>query len=173
MPYTVELQLSRAAEARFLRMWTILKEEGVSDLLFRLGYRPHVTLAMYHDIDVPRTIAKLERFAARCQPIPVVFPLFAVGPSSIIALPTENTALRRLHTGFVRAFGPSFRSIDHAGVWMPHCTIGMELPAAKMSRAVERLLAAWQPITGSLDRLALIKFRPGEVLWRKRLRRAP
>lgn len=64
MPYTIELQLNRAAEAKFLKHWATLRDEGVSDLLFRLGYRPHVTLAMYREIDEAKTIAKLEKFVA-------------------------------------------------------------------------------------------------------------
>ena len=173
MPFTVELQLNRAAEARFLTLWDILKNEGITDFGYRMNYRPHVTLAMYHEIDVARAVAKLERFVAAEAPIKVEFPLFAAGNTSIIALPTENAALRKLHGRFERRFGRSFRLIDLAGTWRPHCTIGMEMPTSEIGRAVDKVLAKWQPISGTLDRLVLVKFRPGEVLWRKRLRSAP
>jgi len=170
MPYTVELQLNRSAETRFLEMWTVLKEDGISDLLYRLGYRPHVTLAMYHEIDVARTVAKLERFAATMHPVAVEFRNFSLNKSSIFSQPTENAELRKWHARFERRFGRSFRDIDHAGIWMPHCTIGMELPTAQIGAAVDKILAKWAPIKGTLERVALIKFRPGEVLWSKRLR---
>jgi 2'-5' RNA ligase len=170
MPYTIELQLNRAAESRVLDLWDILRNEKITDFSYRMNYRPHVTLAMYHEMDIARTIAKLERFAAGATPIKVAFRQLAVGKTSILALPVENGTLRKWHARFERRLGRSFRDIDHAGIWMPHCTIGMELPTTELGRAVDKVLAKWAPIEGRLERLALIKFRPGEVLWSKRLR---
>lgn len=172
MPYTIELQLNRATEAKFLKHWDILRDEGVTDLSYRLGYRPHITLAMYREIDEAKTIAKLERFIAREAAIPVEFRHITVAGSSFICQPNENVPLRKFHARFEKIFGKSFRDIDHAGIWMPHCTIGMEAPVEKIGHAVDKLLPVWTPISGTLNRLALVKFRPGQVLWRKPLRRA-
>ena len=172
MPYTIELQLNRAAETKFLVQWETLRREGVSDLLFNLGYKPHVTLAMYHEIDEAKTIAKLETFIASETAIPVEFRHFTVHKVSIFSEPRENAPLRKFHARFEKKFGRSFRDIDHAGIWMPHCTIGMELPTEKIGSVVGKLLENWTPISGTLDRLALVKFRPGKVLWRKALTKA-
>ncbi len=171
MPYTIELQLNRAAEAKFLKHWETVRDEGVSDLLFRLGYRPHVTLAMYREIDEAKTIAKLEKFIADEAAIPVEFAHISVDRAGIFCQPRENIALRKFHARFERRLGKSFRSIDLAGQWMPHCTIGMELPTAKIGPALDKILGTWAPIAGRLDHIALVKFRPGQVLWRKRLAR--
>lgn len=171
MPYTIELQLNRAAEAKFLKHWETLRSEKVSDLLFRLGYKPHVTLAMYREIDVAKTIAKLESFVARESAIPVQFPHLSVNQNSVFCQPRENGELRKFHTRFEKKLGKSFREIDLAGTWMPHCTIGMELATDRIGDAVDKLLASWQPIDGTLDRLVLVKFRPGQVLWKKALRK--
>ena len=172
MPYTIELQLNRAAEAKFLKHWEIVRDEGVSDLLFRLGYRPHITLAMYREIDEAKTIAKLEKFIADEAAIPVEFAHISVDRAGIFCQPRENIALRKFHARFERSLGKSFRPIDLAGQWMPHCTIGMELPTDKIGMAVDKLLATWAPISGIADRIALVKFRPGQVLWRKALKKA-
>jgi 2'-5' RNA ligase len=172
MPYTIELQLNRAAEAKFLKHWETLRADGVSDLLFRMGYRPHATLGMYHEIDEAKTIAKLERFVANEAAIPVAFPHLTVNQNSIFCQPRENPALRKFHARFERRFGKSFRQIDLAGVWMPHLTIGMELSPDKIGGTIGRLLADWKPVAGAFDRVALLKFRPGQVLWRKALQKA-
>jgi hypothetical protein len=172
MPYTIELQVNRAAETKFLKYWDILRDEGITDLSYRMGYRPHVTLGMYHEIDEARTIAKLETFSASETTIPLEFRHFTVAGTSIICQPRENGPLRKFHTRFEKKFGKSFRDIDHAGIWMPHCTIGMEIPIERIGKAADKLIRAWQPITGVADRIALVKFRPGQVLWRKALRKA-
>ena len=172
MPYTIELQLNRAAETKFLKFWDILRDEKISDLLYSLNYRPHLTLAMYREIDVDRTIAKLEKFVAGETSIPINFPHITVSTNSIFSQPSENAALRKFHTRFERKLGRSFRPIDLAGSWMPHCSIGMELPADRIGHALDKMLAQWAPISGSVDHIALIKFRPGQTLWRKRLARA-
>ena len=172
MPYTIELQLNRAAEAKFLTHWDTLRREGVSDLLFNLGYKPHLTLAMYRELDEAKTIAKLERFIANETAIPLEFRHLTVDARGIFCQPRENGPLRKFHARFEKKFGKSFRDIDHAGIWMPHCTIGMELPTEKIGLAVDKLLGAWQPVSGIADRLALVKFRPGQVLWRRPLKKA-
>lgn len=172
MPYTIELQLNRAAESKFLAHWETLRREGVTDLSFRLGYKPHITLAMYREIDEARTITKLEKFIAGETAMPVDFPHITAGRNSIISQPRENGLLRKFHARFEKKFGKSFRDIDHAGIWMPHCTIGMELPTDKIGMAVDKLLATWAPISGIADRVALVKFRPGQVLWRKAFKKA-
>ena len=172
MPYTIELQLNRAAETKFLTHWETLRREGVSDLLFQLGYKPHVTLAMYREIDEAKTVAKLETFIAGETAIPVEFPHFTVDKKSIFSQPRENAPLRKFHARFEKKFGKSFREIDHAGIWMAHCTIGMELPTEKIGATVGKLLETWTPIAGTLDRLALVKFRPGQILWRKAFTKA-
>ena len=172
MPYTIELQLNRAAEAKFLTQWETLRREGVSDLLFRMGYKPHLTLAMYREIDEAKTIAKLDNFITNETAIPIEFRHISVNKNGIFCQPTENGPMRKFHARFEKAFGKSFRDIDLARQWMPHCTIGMELPTEKIGPVVDKLLAAWRPIAGRADRLALVKFRPGQVLWRKAFRKA-
>jgi hypothetical protein len=172
MAYTIELQLNRAAEAKFLKQWDILRDANVTDLSYRLGYKPHITLAMYHEIDETKTVAKLEKFVAAETAIPVEFRHITVSRESIFCQPIENPALRKFHTRFVKVFGESFRDVDRAGTWTPHCSVGMEVPAGKMGRAIDGLAAAWTPISGLADRLALVKFRPGQVLWRKAFKKA-
>ena len=169
MPYTIELQLNPAAEAEFLRHWETLREDGVSDLLFRLGYKPHITLAMYREIDEAAMIAKLETFAASETAIPIEFPNVSADKGAIFSQPRENASLREFHARFEREFGKSFRDIDQADIWMPHCTIGMELATDKVGMTVGRLLESWAPISGIADRIALLKVRPGQMLWCKAL----
>ncbi len=172
MPYTIELQLNRAAEAKFLKHWETLRGDGVSDLLFRMGYKPHATLAMYREIDEAKTIARLEGFVAGEAAIPVEFPHLSVNQNSIFCQPRESAALRKFHARFEKKFGKSFREIDLASVWMPHLTIGMELPPERIGATVGKLLADWTPVAGTFDRVALVKFRPGQVLWRKPLQKS-
>src|SRR5690606_35131708 len=106
---------NRAAEAKFLAHWETLRREGVSDLLFRLGYSPHMTLAMYRELDEDKTVAKLETFVANETAIPVEFRQFTVDKASIFSQPRENADLRKFHARFEKRFGKSFRDIDLAG----------------------------------------------------------
>ena len=95
MPYTIELQLNPVAEAEFFRHWETLRDENVSDLLFRLGYKPHITLAMYGEINEAAIIGKLEKFVAAETAIPVEFPNVSIDKDAIFSQPRENAALRK------------------------------------------------------------------------------
>jgi hypothetical protein len=48
------------------------------------------------------------------------------------------------------------------GAWMPHVTLSGPLTNPEM--ALGAFLPVWQPLTGLLNRLELVRFRPVEVL---------
>jgi hypothetical protein len=48
------------------------------------------------------------------------------------------------------------------GAWVPHVTLSGALPDP--GPALMALLPNWEPITGFLDRVDLVSFRPVEVL---------
>jgi 2'-5' RNA ligase len=49
------------------------------------------------------------------------------------------------------------------GAWVPHVTLSAALPDP--GPALMALLSSWEPTTGFLDRVELVRFRPVEVLY--------
>ena len=167
MPLAVALRLDDAAAAPVLAMWRVLAESGVDDDCLRLGYPPHVTLAVWPE-EAP--VGPLDAAVARCGAewgaLPVAFAGFGVFPGTpavVWAAPVVTETLLARQAALIAAVpGAPPEAHWRPGHWVPHVTLGRtDAP----SRAMEVLAPLWRgPLSGRLDRLELVRFRPVSVL---------
>jgi 2'-5' RNA ligase len=168
MPYAVTLLLDGGAAAHIRQMWRALAEQAGADDTIRLGYVPHVSLAVLPD-EVP--ISEVEETVSRAVegwiPLSMVLAGFGVFPGIppvIWAAPVVTAGLLARHASLcadLMPFGihPHYRP----GYWVPHVTLSQEGPSS--ARAVEVLTSIWDgPITARLQSVDLIRFRPVTVL---------
>jgi len=169
MPYAVTLPLNDAAAAGVRRMWHALAEQAGADDAIRLGYVPHITLAVLPDT-VPAAEVEEAVFhvASRWTPLPVVLAglgVFPGAPPVIWAAPVVTADLLTRHAELHVALA-RFRVHAHygPGSWVPHVTLSQE-GTATAARALEAAGSAWRgPISAILERVDLVRFRPVEVL---------
>jgi 2'-5' RNA ligase len=168
LPYAVTLRLDTDAAAPVEAMWRALAAHGVADDGLRLGYPPHVTLAVLPD-DAPSDAldAAVAALAGRWHALPVTlagFGVFPGPPACLWILPVPDAALLARHADTLAAL-PGLDCDRHyrAGAWVPHVTLAAA--ASSPARALEVLTPLWRgPVPGLLDRLDLVRFRPVEVL---------
>jgi len=167
MPLAVTLRLDDAAAAPVVAMWRALAEGGVDDDLLRLGYPPHVTLAVWPDGTPAEPLeAAVERFGAEWGAMPVAlagFGVFPGAPAVVWAAPVVTGKLLARQAALVAAV-PEAPCEEHyrPGHWVPHVTLGQ---AGALGRAMDVLTPFWRgALPGRLDRLELVRFRPIEVL---------
>lgn len=168
MPYALTLRLDEAAAARVARLWHAVAEAG-DDGALRLGYGPHITLAILPDgIDAEALATAGFATARGWDALPVTLAglgVFPGEPAVVWAAPVATEALlarqRALHAALA-AF--PVHAHYQPGAWVPHVTLSKD-GGAPASRIVEAATAAWDgPISGWLDRLELVRFRPVEIL---------
>jgi 2'-5' RNA ligase len=178
MPYAVTLPLDDAAAAEVQRMWRALAEQASADDVIRLGYVPHITLAV-----LPNTASAAEveeaAFGVADEWTPLLIVLVGLGvfpgsPPVIWAAPVVTADLLTRHAELYSALA---RFGVHAhyepGFWVPHVTLSKE-GATSAARAIEAADSAWcGPINAMLERVELVRFRPVEVLRRQALHRGP
>ncbi len=129
MPLAVTLRLDDAAAAPILAMWRALAEGGVDDGCLRLGYPPHVTLAVWpEEAPVEPLAAAVGRFGAEWGALPVAlagFGVFPGAPAVLWAAPVVTGALLARHAALVAAV-PDTPCHPHyqPGRWMLHVTLG-------------------------------------------------
>jgi hypothetical protein len=78
MPYALTLPLDDAAAAEVVRMWHALAEQAGDDGCIRLGYTPHITLAVLPD-SAPLTEIEEAAFGAARQWAPLSLALAGIG----------------------------------------------------------------------------------------------
>ena len=167
MPLAAALLLDGAAAAPIVAMWRALAEGGVDDGCLRLGYPPHVTLAVWPDeAPVEPLAAAVGRFGAEWDALPVAlagFGVFPGTPAVVWAAPVATEALLARKAALVAAVPDAPCHPHHRpGDWVPHATLGR---TDALGRAMEVLAALWRgPISGRLHRLELVRFPPVAVL---------
>ena len=169
MPLAITLRLDDAAADLVARLWQALADRiGVDDAL-RLGYRPHITLAVFPDsVPVAAIEPVVRRLAREWRALPVTLPALGVFPGEppvlwVVPVPSQSLLQRHrdLHTVLeTLPVHPHYLP----GHWMPHVTLSKDarLPAEQLLAAA---LSAWDgPTEAILDRLDLVRFRPVVVL---------
>ncbi len=164
MPYAITLRLDDASADQVRHVLTALAD--VADDVLQLGYAPHLTLAVYPEASDPAMLqAALRRIRWPSQPI--AFPALGVFPGSPAVLwlaATPSAELLRRQAELVAA-APGADAYYQPGKWMPHVTLAQELADTHAAgAALAALSQAWRPISGHLNRIDLLHFRPVEII---------
>ncbi len=167
MPYALELALDPASAAIVHRVWQELGDAGI-DYMARSGAHPHVSFGIWETIDREGAQAELARFAAETPPVSLTFASVGLFPRAAVFLaPTVTADLLELHAGFHRRFARFGRApweYYRPGVWVPHCTLAMELGADRLGDALAIAGRAPLPFEARLVEVGIVEFRPVKQL---------
>jgi 2'-5' RNA ligase len=168
MPFAVTLPLDAAAATWIEQAWRALAEQAGDDGALRLGYGPHITLAILPDDTPPAALTDaVRRAAGTWRPLTVTLAALGVFPGpppATWAAPVVTAALLSCHASLHTALAPLSVDPHYApDAWVPHVTLSEAAPAA---RAIEVLAAAWRgPVMTHLARIDVVRFRPVSLLW--------
>ncbi len=165
MGYVLALNLDEQGDAAVRKIWRALAERGINDLFVRIDVPPHVSLAIYDEIDQSALITAVDEFCAQAQGIGITFAAIGVfpGAGALYLQPKVTPELIHVHAEYHRLTEGLGTSDPHyvPENWLSHCTLGMPLSGADLGRAlaeVDELNEGWRPITAELSSAALIAF---------------
>ncbi len=170
MPYAVTMPLDNAAAAAVERMWCELADRIGDDGGVRLGYAPHISLAILSDL---APAAKIEKavFGSvlnNWEPFDVVLASIGVFPGVPPVVWIGPVATERLlarHASLYAALAP-FPVEPHyrPDAWVPHVTLSKE-GLSSAAQAIGIVTSMWTgPINARLERIELVRFRPVQIL---------
>jgi 2'-5' RNA ligase len=168
MAFAVSGWFDAALESRVRTTWTLLSEAALSSAYHEGPYRPHITLAIYEQIDRTAFSAALHRAVQGHAGLPVVLPSLGVfnnDPPAIFLGVTVSQALLDLHAivhRLLTAHGQGPRAYYLPGRWNPHCALAPGMAPAKLAAAMILLSEMKLPLEGSIERLGIID-TPAEV----------
>jgi 2'-5' RNA ligase len=166
MPFAVELLLDGRAREAVRRVWEALAEAGVSSAMLDAGARPHVTLAVYEDLDLGPFRTQVEAFFAGETSIDV--PLSSVGTfhgneGVLFLAPVVTPDLLALHARFHRRFdhlaGGAW-AYYRPGSWVPHCTLALGVSTEERAVATDVAIGTGLPSQTRLGTAAVVSFDP-------------
>jgi 2'-5' RNA ligase len=166
MGFAVQLYFDKMLEDALYRVRAGLTAAGVTPTLERLGDRPHISLSVLDSLESERFLPALKGYARSQHRFPIDilgFDSFSGEPGFVYLSPRESSALRR----YQRLLHDLVASIDAAvhehylpANWVPHSTVGFELPLREVRVALDWLRDHFKPLSGTCTRVGLIEFRP-------------
>ena len=164
MHYALELALDDASAAVVRDLWRLAAEAGFP-FMAESGATPHVSLAIWDEIERDAMEAAISRIATTTPVVDVVFTSVETFPSTSVVFlkPAPSPQLREVQASWHRALADHGRkpwAYYAPDAWQPHCTLAMNTGDALMAA----VRAAPLPLRGRLVRAELLKFHPVERL---------
>lgn len=161
MGCAVELYFDPHSEKRILGVSQALTEQGIG-----LRARPHLSLAVFRRVRVEKTLSYLEAFARAQEPFELELASVGTFPGEegvVFLAPVVTRDLLSIHERFHAGWNPQWGKVTlyyRPGVWVPHCTVGLELPPEQVGEALG--VARGSQVFGKVRvrSLGLVEFRP-------------
>lgn len=161
--YAIELFFSEEVEDYIRKKWKELSLNNIPSSYSEIkGIRPHVTLAVYDDIEniVDFKHDFIEYFSDVRSMEEVIFVDVGIFPTTgtVFLKPTVTRELIDLHFNYHRAFEKYSRYANYyyiPGNWNPHCGFAINLNNEEMSRAISCIIQDFEPKKGLITEIGL------------------
>lgn len=164
MTYAVVLYLDKETERKIMGLVQKLADNKLSTKFLEYKVRPHVTLAMFHDVDENRCAELLKEFAGERKALPAF--LDSVGMFNDTKAVFINPTMTRNMYQFHSALHEVLKEFDTRGFewylpdgWVPHCAVAMngEDTEDAFYKSSELVLREFRKMEGTYAELGLIK----------------
>ena len=161
MGYAVELFIEEG-ESQAIRQLFSTTHSVLADL----GTTPHISLAVFDVVDVPKLTDIVRTFAAGISPFGVRFSSVGTfpGPENVVFLaPVVTSPLLESHSALHAQLAAAGLSCDPYYLpdnWVPHCAITVEEPIAQTLETIRQVHEADVLGKYSISTVGVVAFRP-------------
>jgi 2'-5' RNA ligase len=166
MGYAIELKLNENSAQQVLELWENLAAESISSLMLDIGSWPHISLAVFENIDPIVLRQMLSRFASETSPFSVILASVGAFPGdagAVFLAPVVTQELLEIHRRFHRLLedtGLECMGYYLPGSWIPHCTVAFGVEENKIGTAAEMCLRSGAFGRVGIDEVCLIESHP-------------
>jgi 2'-5' RNA ligase len=161
--YAVELFVNEEADLYIRGIWEQLSNENIDSSLNEIKeISPHITLAVYEDINEKDFIEDFRTFKSSFKPIDTHFDILGTFPmtGTCFVKPTVTEELLNIHSTYYKkfkAFNEKASPYYLPGRWSPHCTLGIGLSTEKLKEVFNFSVDRFKPLRVTFTDVALIK----------------
>ena len=164
MTYAIEMYFDKETEDKIMNLAQMVADASLSTKFLEWKTRPHVTMAVFNDVDENRCIDLLKDFVNGIKVIPAFLDSVAMfNDTKVIFLnPTMTKSMYLLHADLHE----KLKEFDTRGWewylpdgWVPHCTIALngEDDEAVFYKTSELILREFKKLQGTFISLGLVK----------------
>jgi 2'-5' RNA ligase len=172
MPYAVMLYFDNQTERAISKVWQTLAENNLTTGVLYTGIRPHISLAIYDEIDCQpceNELIKISSMTAYMainfaylgiftNPVPVVFA--ALIPTKELLDFHEN-----LHSILFSKTKKPWE-LYKPGKWVPHCTLAQDFNIENLTEIIDRCKTLPFPMVVRAVQLGIVEFQPVRDLFK-------
>ena len=164
MGFAVEMYFDPQTEARVRDVWWELARQGVNSYQVDVGARPHVSLAVFLDLDPECLREDMADFARRTPCLPVCLGSvgsFPGGEGVVFLAPVVSAGLLEMHRCYHEGLARlGVRPVPYylPSEWVPHCTVAMHSPGDQLAKAVQVCRQSKVFGSGWFQEIGLIRF---------------
>lgn len=168
MAYAVSVFFEEQTEAVMRQIWARMAESGVSSFLSAGPYRPHLTCAIYAELDIAKLAPALASLALSQKrfPVTLAYPgIFAGEEATVFLAATVSQTLLTFHQQVSRLthlHGKQPNPFYLPNCWNPHCSVARRIKAGTALQAVAACLDSPLPIHGFVESVGIID-TPAEI----------
>lgn len=167
MTYSIAVFFDEETENELRRIWQVLAESRLADVLYLSNNQPHITLSMYKNLDLDKTHTALCALASEFPQMDVSFRAVGIFPNTadVFLMPSVSLTLldleRKLREDFFDISIQPDVPYYQPGEWIPHCSMAIDvqrhllLPAAQ--KVMEEMTFPW---AGKIVGLGLTSYPP-------------
>lgn len=170
MKLALNLYFDQEAERKIIGIWNRLANLKAGKCMSCSNGRPHITLAIYEDVDSSFFNEKIKVVAEKIQPFKLKFLQIGIFPNNkgaIFLTPNLTNELFKTHSISYEEFGElAEKCWDHykPQSWHPHCTLSLETPITFIPKVIEEILKDFQPIDVTIESIGMVSLEPIEYL---------
>lgn len=150
-------------EKQIFEFWTSLKHENLDDSMIRIpGNRPHISLGLFQGVERTVFLDAFRKFLETTVPFSIRFDSVGVFPTTntVFLTPLPSKSFLQIHENLYHTLQDFSDKADKhykKEQWVPHCSLAISLPDQKIMDVVENAIQRFQPILGTVERIALIE----------------
>ena len=164
--FAIELTFDPETAAKLAALWDTIARAGISTFMQDVGAFPHISLAVFDDIECQELRKAIAEFAHSVTPMDVILSAVGTFPGDegvVFVAPVVTPELLDMHARLQQVLKEhGFEPWDHyvPGKWFPHCTVAMELGPDPVCKALDLCRASDVFGPGQLTGLSIVEFRP-------------
>ena len=171
MPFAIQLFFDPASDTAVRSLWEELASKGVPFPLRDSGNRPHFSLAIYGELDVPVCTSLLYSFAQTLSPFALSIAslgIFHAEKNVVFLAPIVSSHLLDVHKevhALLQGTGAFPAPYYLPGHWTPHCALATRVPPHLLSQVIDIGLGVSFPLTVSIEEIGVIEYPPMKHLF--------
>jgi 2'-5' RNA ligase len=173
MALAINIRADHASAGDIERLWDHVAAFEDAPSMRALGYRPHLTFAIYDDVDEATAREAMQRAAIGQTQLRITFSRirwFEGSPLVLWAEPSREAALARMHASISAAIDPvRCRPHYRPEAWTPHCTLGVRIADRWRDDAIAFAGSFNRSFEVLFDVVDCVAFRPVRIIAERKL----